>query len=153
MSGTNPFRRRIAQQSSNVPTPTPTPIGSVQNAFGSDDRPEPRIPPIDTGRFNGPNGTIRLQRLHLITELLMHIRPSTSSQDKDSQDWQDCPNHLPTFCHIRWRGCHSTYILLSSAQPSLSSTFRFALSPKHTRRFARRPFRRGIRRSRQQHGR
>ncbi|CAD6564745.1 MAG: hypothetical protein ASARMPRED_005668 [Alectoria sarmentosa] len=48
MSGTNPFRRRIAQQSSNVPTQTPTPIGSVQNAFGSDDRPEPRIPHIDT---------------------------------------------------------------------------------------------------------
>lgn len=47
MSGTNPFRRKTAEQSSNVP------IGPVHNLFENQDRPEPRIPPIDTGQFNG----------------------------------------------------------------------------------------------------
>lgn len=49
MSGTNPFRRKTAEQSSNVPIA----VGPVHNIFENEDRPEPRIPPIDTGQFNG----------------------------------------------------------------------------------------------------
>ena len=44
MSGTNPFRRKTTEQNSHIP------IGLVHNAFENDDTPEPRIPPIDTGK-------------------------------------------------------------------------------------------------------
>lgn len=48
MSGTNPFRRKTNQQSSRLPIASAA--ASVPNASENEDRPEPRIPPIDTGR-------------------------------------------------------------------------------------------------------
>ena len=82
MSGTNPFRRNTAQQSSYLPTT----IASSHNALERErqrereherehgDRSEPRIPPIDTGENKLQGLRKKDQNLHVtcIVELLTY---------------------------------------------------------------------------------